>query len=582
MAEFPNPQQQHQEPGTERRLLLAFTLTFLIIIGSQWLIKKYYPQPAQPEPTPAQTAPTPQPNPAAGTAAPAVAAPASVPSKQASAEREIVVENGLYRIRFSNRGGVVKSWVLKKFDDDKGQPLELINAASEKWGFPLSLYTYDEGLRQKLASALYVTTDSNTLNAPADITFEFADAEVVARKTFHFDHSYAVRIEASVRYKGADVQAYPSWPASFGDETAASAYAAQQVEYQLSDKIERLAAKKVSGGNTLTGPLYWAGPTERYFAAVFLPDDPQNAAMVTLHHQLDAPRDAAKPNDTVKVSLLGAAVGDRRGPTVERIYVGPRAIDTLKEIPVSTSLGQKRDLSGLVNFGFFEIIAKPLFYWLRWTYNTMVHNWGWAIVLQTIIINLVLLPLRLPQMKSGLKMQKLAPQIKAINKKYEKYGMRDTEKQQEKQRETMALYKREGVNPVGGCLPMLIQMPFLFAYYSMLGAVIDLRHAPWAYIRDLSSPDPWYLLPIGIVATMFVVQRMTPQGMVDPAQQKMMNIFMPMMLGFVSLNLAAGLCLYWSVGNLISIVTQLAMNRTELGREVRELHAKREARKKDK
>jgi YidC/Oxa1 family membrane protein insertase len=158
--------------------------------------------------------------------------------------------------------------------------------------------------------------------------------------------------------------------------------------------------------------------------------------------------------------------------------------------------------------------------------------------------------------------------------------MRDTEKQQEKQRETMALYKREGVNPVGGCLPMLIQMPFLFAYYSMLGAVIDLRHAPWAYIRDLSSPDPWYLLPIGIVATMFVVQRMTPQGMVDPAQQKMMNIFMPMMLGFVSLNLAAGLCLYWSVGNLISIVTQLGMNRTELGREVRELHAKREARKK--
>ena len=275
------------------------------------------------------------------------------------------------------------------------------------------------------------------------------------------------------------------------------------------------------------------------------------------------------------MSLLGGAVGDRRGPTVERLYVGPKSIDVVKEVPVPALPGPERGLSGLVNFGFFGIIAKPLFYWLRWTYNVIVHNWGWAIVLQTLIINLLLFPLRLPQMKSGLKMQKLAPQLKAINKKYEKYGMRDTAKQQEKQRETMALYKQEGVNPVGGCLPMLIQMPFLFAYYGMLGAVIDLRHAPWAWIRDLSAPDPWYLLPIAIVGTMFAVQKMTPQGMIDPAQQKMMNIFMPMMLGFVSLNLAAGLCLYWSVGNLISIVTQLGMNRTKLGREVRELHEKR-------
>jgi YidC/Oxa1 family membrane protein insertase len=209
-----------------------------------------------------------------------------------------------------------------------------------------------------------------------------------------------------------------------------------------------------------------------------------------------------------------------------------------------------------------------------------VHNWGWAIVLQTIIINLVLLPLRLSQMKSALRMQKVAPQIKAIQKKYEKYGMRDPRKQEMNQ-EMAALYKREGVNPVGGCLPLVIQMPFLFAYYSMLGAVIDLRHAPWAWVRDLSSPDPTYLLPIAIVASMFLVQRMTPQGVMDPAQQKMMNIFMPMMLGFVSLNLAAGLCLYWSVGNVISIVQQQVMNRTSLGREMREMAEKR-AKKKDK
>jgi YidC/Oxa1 family membrane protein insertase len=338
--------------------------------------------------------------------------------------------------------------------------------------------------------------------------------------------------------------------------------------------------KKVSGGNTVTGILYWAGPTDRYFAATFLPEDPPNAALVTLHHATEVPKDPSKPNDKVTVSLLGAAAGDRRGPTVERLYVGPKSIDVVKEVPVPTMPGPERDLSPLVNFGFFGIIAKPLFYWLRWTFSTIVHNWGWAIVLQTIIINLVLLPLRLSQMKSALRMQKVAPQIKAIQKKYEKYGMRDPRKQEMNQ-EMAALYKREGVNPVGGCLPLVIQMPFLFAYYSMLGAVIDLRHAPWAWVRDLSSPDPTYLLPIAIVASMFLVQRMTPQGVMDPAQQKMMNIFMPMMLGFVSLNLAAGLCLYWSVGNVISIVQQQVMNRTSLGREMREMAEKR-AKKKDK
>ena len=136
----------------------------------------------------------------------------------------------------------------------------------------------------------------------------------------------------------------------------------------------------------------------------------------------------------------------------------------------------------------------------------MVHNWGWAIVIQTLIINLALLPLRISSMKSALKMQKVAPQIKAIQEKYKKYSMRDPRKQEMNQ-EISALYKAEGVNPVGGCLPMVIQMPFLFAYYSMLGAALDLRQAPWLWIRDLSSPDPWHLLPIGIIITMLLMQR---------------------------------------------------------------------------
>src|SRR5262249_55100385 len=200
--------------------------------------------------------------------------------------------------------------------------------------------------------------------------------------------------------------------------------------------------------------------------------------------------------------------------------------------------------------------------------------WGWAIVLQTLIINLALLPLRISQMKSMLKMQRVAPQIKSIQEKYKKYSLRDPRKQ-EMQQEISALYKKEGVNPAGGCLPLLIQMPFLFAYYSMLGSALDLRHAHWLWVRDLSSPDPLHLLPILIIITMFLTQRMTPQAGMDPTQQKMMAFMMPVMLGVISWNLPAGLGLYWSEGNIIALAQQAIMNRTSLGREMREMMEKR-------
>lgn len=553
-------------------------------------MKKYGPK--QPEPAPvadSQPADVPTLNTPQSAAAPAVpgkkvGAPLSAPraNKQASAESEIVIENDLYRIHFSNRGGVVKSWILKKFNDEKGQPLELVNAAAAgKYGFPLSLFTYDPGLQQRLNEALYVTNSSGSVQAPADITFEYADQDVVVSKSFHFDHSYLVTVKTSAQVKGADVQAYPSWPSSFGDGTAATAYGYGQIEWQSSDKIERLAPKKISGGGTLNGPFQWAGTTDRYFAAVFLPQDPENAALVSLNNLIEIPKDPARPNpsETVKVNVLGAAVGDRRGPTVEQLYVGPKSLEVVEKIAVPTLHGAPPDLTGLVNFGFFGIIAKFLFVWLRWTYVHMVSNWGWAIALQTLIVNLVLMPLRITQMKSALKMQKIQPQAKAIQAKYEKYSMRDPRKAEMNQ-EVAALYKRESVNPVAGCLPLLIQMPFLYAYYSMLGAVIDLRHAGWLWIKDLSAPDPLYLLPVAVFATMFLVQRLTPQGAMDPQQQKMMNIFMPIMMAYITSNLASGLALYWSVGNLISIAQQSVMNKTSLGQEMRELAEKRARKKK--
>jgi YidC/Oxa1 family membrane protein insertase len=594
LAEFKNPQ---QEPGAERKLLLVFLLTFVALMVFQPLLKKFGLVPATPPPAAQQpqTHPAPAPSAAVSSAAAvALSVPPTAGSKQASAETETVIENDLYKVTFTNRGAQVKSWILKKFDDDaQNGLLDLVNpAAAQKYGYPFSLWTYDESLRAKLSSALYVASNEGQLTAPAQITFEYADQDLAVRKSIHFDHnSYVVNVETSVVYKGAQVFAAPSWPSGFGDEATPPAYAAARIDYHndastersgyifFPNFISRLAVKNITGGGTVKGPFEWAGTGDQYFTAIFIPDDPTSAAMVTLRNSLEIP---SKPgsNENAKVDILGAAVGDLRGPTSERVFVGPKELRVLDAVPVPNIRNDNRDLRGIVDFGWFGILSRPLFLWLQWTYKHIVPNWGWAIVLQTLIITIALLPLRITQMKSMLKMQRVAPQIKSIQEKYKKYSLRDPRKAAMNE-EISALYKKEGVNPAGGCLPLLIQFPFLIAYYKMLGVALDLRHAHWLWISDLSARDPYFILPIVMVASMFLMQRMTPQTGMDPAQQRMMTVMMPLMMGFIFFNLAAGLNLYYTESNLISMAQQAVMNRTKLGREMREMMEKR-ARKKEK
>jgi len=568
----------------ERRLLVVFALTFLVIMLFQPLLKKYGPQPpAKQESAGRPGAAVPAQNPIQPTQVSTAndgIAPASAPL-QATSESETVIENNVYRIVFTNRGGRVKSWVLKKYTDDKGGPLELVNAAAaEKYGYPLMLWTYDETLRNKLNSVLYVANSTGAM-APAEIAFAYDDGDVSVQKSYKFDRdSYVVGVRTSVTVKGAQVTAFPMWPAGFGGDTTGPQYATGQIVYQYDSKVERLPIKKISGGGTLPGPFHWAGVSDQYFAAVFLPQDPQSASMVTLHNALEIPHGGSDTKQMDKVDVLGAAVGSVKGSTDVRLYVGPKALSDLESVAVPGITGAEPDLRAIIDFGWLGIIARPLFLWLKWMYNHIVPNWGWAILLQTLVINLALLPLRLSQMKSMLKMQRVAPQIKSIQEKYKKYSLRDPKKA-EMNEEISALYKKEGVNPAGGCLPLVIQMPFLFAYYRMLNVAMDLRHAPWLWIHDLSAADPWHILPIAIIVTMFFMQRMTPQAGMDPAQQKMMNIMMPGMLGYMSWYLPAGLGLYWAAGQLIGIVQQAVMNRTSLGREMRAMMEKR-ARKKEK
>ena len=579
---------------------MVFLVTFVLMLAAQPLLKKYFPQPPAPQ-LQSQPAPT-QPEAATTQSAPSVNVPVGV-TKQASAEAETVIENDLYRITFTNKGAQVKSWILKKFDNEtQNGPLDLVNAkAAEQYGYPLSLWTYDETLRNKLSSSLYVVDSDGLAKAekvgdvfktPADVTFEYSDQDVTVRKTFHFDESYVVKAETSVTSKGSNVAALLAWPAGFGDQVVPTSYAATFLDYQFNKNIERLPTRcgfslfskcsQAIGGATISGPFHWAGPADQYFAAVFIPDDPAGASMVTLNNPLSIPRDASKPDskEVVKADVLGVAVGNLHGPTSERVFVGPKELDVLQKISIPSISAADTNLTGIVDFGIWGLLAKPLFLWLRWTYHHMVANWGWAIVLQTLLISIALMPLRVYQTHSMYKMQKVAPQIKSIQEKYKKYSMRDPRKAGMNE-EIAALYKKENVNPVSGCLPMLIQLPFLYAFYKMLAIAIDLRHAHWLWIRDLSAADTWYMLPILMIVSMLVTQRLTPQAGMDPAQQRMMNVMMPLMMGFIFFRLPAGLNLYYAESNLISIMQQSVMNRTKAGREMREIMEKR-ARKKDK
>jgi YidC/Oxa1 family membrane protein insertase len=584
LTEYKNPQ---SDPGSQQRLMVALLLMFGLIAVMQFLLPKPQPQPEPAKSAGQATSATPSstPSPAPATSRPAPAA-SKAPVKQAVAEAETVLENDHYRVVVTNRGAVAKSWVLKDFKDNKGQPLDLVNPAAKELGFPLSVFSYDKNLEKKLNEGLYVASTTGPLKGEGSATFELSDGETVARKTFRIEKGYVLRVETAITQQGQPVQALLQWPSGLGDLSEARSYANAKIDWERGGNIEHKSAvsgwfltgkKWIAGGESFSGPFQWAAAADQYFAAAFMPENPADAVVVTLNSPLEVAKDANKPNEAKdKVAVLGIAVGNSQGPTRVRVFAGPKTVEAL-EATLAQPGGP--DLRGMTDFGTFGFIARPLFLWLRWTYEHWIPNWGWAIAFLTVVITMVLLPLRISSMKSSLKMQKIQPQIKAIQEKYKRYSITDPRKA-EMHKEMQELQKREGVNPLGGCLPMLLQMPFLLAFYSMLANAIELRHASWLWIKDLSAPDPLHILPVIIVITMYLSTKSMPQGGMDPAQQKIMNLMGPAMIGYMSWFFAAGMCVYWAISNLLGYVQQLAINRSELGREVRKNLEKRAARKK--
>ncbi len=615
MPEIHNPNLSSQGPGGgpaggsggDMRGMLAFTLLALLVLFAFQYFKPKPPEPAQPMQRQSQAGQQTQPQQQGSATQSSQAAPPGVsgapqPAIAATSETGTTIENEWFRITFSNRGGEVRHWILKRYYDSGGAKgghlLDLVQPqAAAKFGYPLSLFTYDSGLTSQLNGALYQVsasgsrTSSGAYIAPGALTFRYAGNGVDVTKIFHFDSSYVVTAETRLTRNGEPVRALLSWPAGLGDmeefdpskKSPPSAWMStkSQFVWSIDGRQDSQSAARVSNDNTSEAAYQYAAVSDLYFTAAFLPDAPARTSVVTLHNAIEVPSDPGNANSEKKpANLLGLAMGDTSGDTRVRIYAGPKAMETLASIHAIGNDGKPDgpSLEPLIQYGWLTIIAKPLYLSLRFLYEHGVPNWGWAIILVTTIFYLAMLPTRLMAMKSSLKMMRVQPQVDALKKKYAHLKINDP-KRSEMNTEMMDLYKREGVNMYGSCLPMLPQIPLFFAYFRVLEYAVELRQAHWFWLTDLSAPDPTHILPGFIIVSMFLTQYMTPSPGMDPAQRRMMAFMMPVIFGFTLWQYASGLALYWAVGNIISLLMQVFINRSHIGKEMHALAVKRASKK---
>ena len=549
--------QPPEQMSTETRLLIAFLLMGAIMFLTPYFFKSQQPSPAAKKATQADasqvTAP-PTVTQSIPPVAPAVSAAPAEPVIQAPAQPPLTINTDLYKITFSNQGANVRSWQLKKSLAD-GKPLELVNTASTvEDPYPFSLYLPDhKDLAKKLNSAIYQqTVDPDGLG----VTYEYSDGHTSARKTFRFrKDSYLSQVTSEVRIDGQPIDNALEWRGGFGDLTITNPSQKQQTIYfdRVANSLKEQSYKAASKGPvTNSGNFTFAGVEDGYFTAVFLPEP--NATVQTTTFS-DSTRTALteKPADYAGAAVSMGAVNHFK------VFVGPKDYDLLKHVDPQ--------LEQLVNFGWLSILAKPLFLVVNWFNDNVVHNFGWAIVVVTVVINMALFPLKLSNMKSMRKMQALKPQVDAINAKYKNIKMTDPRKSEQNQ-EVMDLYKKYGVNPMGGCVPMLLQIPFFFAFYAVLRVSVEMRGANWLWIHDLSQAETSAIkiLPIIMIVSQFYMQSMTPQANVDPNQQKMMK-FMPLIFGFMFYQFPSGLVLYYLTSNLVGMGQQWFFNHTEAAQE---------------
>ena len=546
----------------EKRLLIAIVLSFLVLVLYQAIFIKNKPQPEPPSPESVQAVAEAQKPPVEilppsvpETALDRIEAKLDVQEISAEREEEIVVDTSLYTAVWTNRGASLRSWKLKEHLDGNKEPLELVSRRAEEVGrYPFFLDTPDEALNHLANTALFKASRYQLMlqdGERGELIFEYSDGNSIKlTKTLLFsggDYSFDLQID--IWKDGQKIEPRLLWgpgianpvPSEkrqqFGGGSGVAAWA--------SNKVFRVNERKYKPEMSAFNFITWAAYEDNYMAALFL-TPPQ----------------------------AGSAVFEREGEEQEayfflsvsepqRAYLGPKEFNRLRDF----GYGTKK----LINFGFFGSITEILLISIQYIHK-FIPNWGFSIIILTLVIKILFFPLTYSSTRSMAKMQELQPKIKALRAKYKK-AKQDISQRRQMNEEMMKLYKQHGINPAGGCLPMLIQIPVFWGFFRLLVVAIEFRQSPFIFwIRDLSVKDPFYITPILMGVTQFISQKMTPTS-ADPAQARMMLI-MPVIMTVFFMNFQSGLVLYWLTNNVLQIAQQSIMNRM-MGKKKRESHGKR-------
>jgi YidC/Oxa1 family membrane protein insertase len=556
-----------------KRIILAIVLSFLVLFLYQVIFVKKAPEPQpgaaiSPQAEKVQ-APIPQQKEVTG--APKQTQPTKpgvekANLEQVAAQREdlVTVSTSLYEAVWSNKGGVLHSWKLHKHKNENKEDLELVSAFAKEIGvYPFALL--DES--PETANADLAGIKLNIYNSPlyksfvpglnlqdgqkGEIRFQYSDGkgvEVEKVLTF-YGGRYDFDIAISINRNGQKVEPHLLWGPGIGNPSPEEAknrfVGGSGVTVLAAGNIYRVNEIKYKPEQSAFNFVNWAGYDDNYFTALFLPAPESGTA-------------AYLKKDTEKASFFFLSVNNPR-----HAFIGPKEYDTL------TAFGH--DSRKIVRFGFFGFIAEILLYSIKFIHR-YVPNWGIAIIILTFFIKIIFFPLTYSSTKSMSKMQELQPKVKALRARYKK-AKQDIGQRREMNEEMMKLYKENGVNPAGGCLPMLIQIPVFWGIFKLLAVSIELRHSPFMlWITDLSVKDPYYVTPILMGITQFISQKMTPTS-ADPSQAKMMLI-MPVIMTVFFMNFQSGLVLYWLTSNVLQIGQQYIMNRM-MQKKKRESNAKR-------
>jgi YidC/Oxa1 family membrane protein insertase len=555
----------------ETRTILAVVLSIAVFLVFTFLGQNYAPKPPAEAP---QTAEQAQPAPAAAPTAPRPAASVpAAPARPSGPARDVVVETDLYRAVFSEQGAGLKSFQLKNYKQslpietiykfslgpvsfelerfkDQGDATarlkEMITAAPSQ-PLPLSFSWEGRNLAVPSGLAYHASEPSLTLKGDqtADLVFKGVTPEglEVTRSYSFTGNIYVFRLFSSVANRGSQ-----NLEGKIGLDLTGTAvgevHEAQGLAVLANGKLEEFASGNLKEPKVFADTVKWVGLNELYFLAAAAPAKaPETQA--TLRE--------TPPNQLFASLNLPAKIGSgQEVPALYNFYFGPKNINDLKAANLS--------LDRAVNFGWFDVLARPALQFLIWL-NGYVHNYGWSLIILTILLRVVFWYPNHKSFQSMKVMQKIQPRVAEIREKYknDKEGMN---------KELMNLYRTFKVNPLGGCLPMVLQLPVFLALYNMLGSSIELRHASFiptlpftniVWLADLSAKDPLLITPIIMGFSMFIQQKMSPSPG-DPAQAKMM-MFLPLIFTFLFLNFASGLVIYWLVNNVLAIAQQHFTNK---------------------